>query len=118
MKNRCVLFLVWSLCFTAFGSFAQSSVSSPPLVVAVTNISSASVHVWTNGAVSFHFTRGEVASTEDVIRDGVRKRRLVMIMDGEHLLAEARLVGMARGTAGRSAVAVHAVSRRWLSFFR
>ncbi len=102
MKIRYAIALYVILGTGAFGACAQ--VSSPSaFALAVTNISVASVHVWTNNVVAFHFAdaRFGVVNVDELDRElaksGIHSKRLIRIVEGTKVLAEGRLYGRAWG---------------------
>jgi hypothetical protein len=84
----------------AFVGRGQVSSPSAPFVVAVTNISSANIHVWSN-TVSFHFAAAGVVNVDgldqELARSGIRSKRLIRIMDRTNVIAEGRLLGRSWG---------------------
>lgn len=97
MKIRYIFALCMILGIGAIASRAQETSSSAPFVLAVTNISSGYVHVWTNSTVSFSFTASAVVKIEELeaelSKNGIENKRRVRITDGDQVIAEGRLVG-------------------------
>lgn len=90
------------LIFGAVTFVGRAQVSSPPspFVLAISNISSGYVHVWTNSTVSFSFTASAVVKVDELRselnKNGVENKRRVKIMDGDQIIAEGRLIGRVR----------------------
>ena len=85
----------------AFAGRAQVSSAPSAFVLAVTNISRASVQVMLTNAVSFHFADAGVVNVDELdvelVKSGMHSKRLVRIVDGIHVVAEGRLLGRAWG---------------------
>lgn len=102
MRIRYAIALCVMLGIGAGDARAQVSSSSPPFAVAATNISIASVHVWTN-VVGFHFAdaRFGVVKVDELDRElaksGIHSKRLIRIVEGTKVLAEGRLYGRSWG---------------------
>jgi hypothetical protein len=86
-------------------SLGRAQVSSPssPFELAVTNISIASVHVWTNNVVAFHFADARFGVVnvdeldQELAKSGIHSKRLIRIVEGTNVLARGRLYGRAWG---------------------
>jgi hypothetical protein len=75
----------------------QHSDKTTPFILAVTNISSVSVRVWTNSSVAFQLTRHDLVGLDVLVKEGVRGHREVRIMDGERVIGQGRMLGHAFG---------------------
>ena len=104
MKLRYAIACCLILGTGAFVARAQVSSPSSPFVLAVTNISSASVLLWTNNAVSFHFVDAGMVDVDELdqelAKSGIQSQRRVRIIEGMQVVAEGRLLGRAWGIRG------------------
>ena len=104
MKLRYAIACCLILGTGAFVARAQVSSPSSPFVLAVTNISSASVLLWTNNAVSFHFVDAGMVDVDELdqelAKSGIHSQRQVRIIEGRQVVAEGRLLGRAWGIRG------------------
>ena len=88
-----------------FVGSAQPSPTPAPFIVDVTNISSANVRVsvpkirqdYASAVLIFHLVRDWDINFDELTKDGVRSKRLLRIVNGDRVIAEARLVGQAHG---------------------
>jgi len=100
MKTRCTFALCLILGAVAFVGRAQVSLPSSPYILAVSNISSGYVRVWTNSTVSFSFTASAVVKVgeleAELDKNGIENKRRVRIIDGDQIIAEGRLIGTVR----------------------
>lgn len=99
MKFLSLLILFMGSCAGFSPLRAQQLPAPSPFVLAVTKISSASVVVWTNATVSFHFQNAGAINVDqlddELAKKGVNSQRIVRIMDGNKVIAEGRLRGRA-----------------------
>jgi hypothetical protein len=100
MKMRYTFALCLIFGAVPFVGRAQVSSSSSPFFLAVSNISSGYVHVWTNSTVSFSFTDSAVVKVDELEselnKNGFENKRRVKITDGDQIIAEGRLIGTVR----------------------
>ena len=116
MKIQNLILLFGILCSGVSFSLAQPSPSPAPFVVGITNIDRERVFVFPRsradgaGLLGFYFEGKNKTEIDELIREGVRIKRPVRIVDGQRLIAEGRVSGGAQSeTAHRLVLAFDSV---------